>query len=48
MMYADCTKNMLVKPVWFFTCKVNRKIDLLSWFCDCTQGDIDELCKNVL
>lgn len=21
MMYADCTKIMLVKPVWFFTCK---------------------------
>ena len=32
-MYADCTKIMLVKPVWFFTQKKN----LLSWFCDCTQ-----------
>lgn len=21
MMYADCTKIMVVKPVWFFTCK---------------------------
>ena len=21
MTYADCTKIMLVKPVWFFTCK---------------------------
>ncbi len=21
IMYADCTKIMLVKPVWFFTCK---------------------------
>lgn len=21
LMYADCTKIMLVKPVWFFTCK---------------------------
>lgn len=20
-MYGDCTKIMLVKPVWFFTCK---------------------------
>lgn len=25
MMYADCTKVMLVKPVWFSTCTYKQK-----------------------
>lgn len=37
LMYADCTKIMLVKPVGFSLVSKQEKKKLLSWFCDCIQ-----------